>query len=727
MISVARRQPVRVSPRLKLGGFLRAWTPKASQPASRQCVLPEPPPITRIAVPALVPLAPVTLDPGTWVSGQASSYILGWFDLSFRESPSLGPPFLVGNERSSRPSGRAHEATQQADSTARVLAAALQPPLDMMLSTVGVLDWPYPLLEYQKLGVAALLERRRLLLADDMGLGKTVQVIAALRILLVRGEVTRALVVAPAGVIRQWLREFRKWAPEVTVIPVQGAPGERAALWQMPGPVHIVGYETLRGDVLDLAESVALKQKWNVVVLDEASRIKNCEAGISRACKRLPRERCWALTGTPLENRIEDLASILEFVTWDSTRSHPRRLSARDASALLPDYQLRRKKAEVLQDLPPKQICELYLDLSPAQRLTYDVAEREGVVKLSAAGESATVANVLELIGRLKQICNVDPVSGESSKLDDIKGRLEVLAGEGHKALVFSQYTDKSFGVQRVAEALREFNPLLYTGSMSPNDRTRVVDLFARDERHRVLVLSLRAGGVGLNLQSASYVFHLDRWWNPAIEDQAESRAHRMGQVQAVTVYRYICSNTIEERIGLKLIAKRALFHDVVDDVTLNLGDALTAEDLFGLFGLQSPRRKQSGDERISVPAFGAMSGVEFEDWVAERLETHGFRVSRTPLSHDGGVDLLACRCDHLGIESTLHVQCKNTNTPVGVGTVRELRGVVPDRSSGVTPIVACPSGFTSDAIAFAVQSGVLLWDMDALKNLAAGDISLCP
>jgi len=199
-----------------------------------------------------------------------------------------------------------------------------------------------------------------------------------------------------------------------------------------------------------------------------------------------------------------------------------------------------------------------------------------------------------------------------------------------------------------------------------------------------------------------------------------------MGQEQAVTVYRYICFDTIEERIHRKLQEKRDLFRDVVDDVTLNLGTALTEQELFGLFGLQAPRKQQSAVAESDIPDFGSLSGVEFEDWVGERLESHGFRVSRTPLSHDGGVDLLASRCDHLGIESTLHVQCKNTNTPVGVGTVRELRGVVPDRSSGVTPIVACPSGFTSDAIAFAVQSGVLLWDMDALKNLAAGDVSLC-
>jgi len=213
------------------------------------------------------------------------------------------------------------------------------------------------------------LERKRLLLADDMGLGKTVQVIAAIRILVLRGEIGKGLIVAPTSVLRQWVREFAKWAPEVKAVPVTGAPGDRAALWRLPVPVHIVGYETLRGDVSDLSESMVLNRKWDVVVLDEASRIKNREAGISQACKRLRRERSWALTGTPLENRIEDLASILEFVTWDSTRGHPRRLSTRDASALLPDYQLRRKKAEVLRDLPPKQICELHLDLSPAQRL----------------------------------------------------------------------------------------------------------------------------------------------------------------------------------------------------------------------------------------------------------------------------------------------------------------------------------------------------------------------
>ncbi len=472
-----------------------------------------------------------------------------------------------------------------ADRLRQVLAV----PLDALLPGPGtILDWPAPLLEYQVTGVRALVERPRLLLADDMGLGKTVQAIAALRILCHAKRVHAALLVVPASLLGQWRRELRRWAPELRVVVVRGSATDRA--WQWKGPAHlkIVSYETLRIDN-ESSAGWARQQRWDLVVLDEAQRIKNGESSVARVCKSLERQRSWAMTGTPLENKVEDLASILEFVDFDPD-GEPKRY--RPGPALLERHsqlQLRRRKADVLTELPPKQIIRVSLPLLPDQRAAYDRAEREGVVQLKAKGAEVRIQHVLELILRLKQLCNFTPATGSSAKAADICERLAVLAEEGHRALVFSQFTDETFGVRALALALEAHDPLVFTGDLSSAERDRVVQRFRDEPRHRALVLSLRAGGVGLNLQEASYVFHLDRWWNPAVERQAEDRSHRMGQQYPVTVFTYTCEATIEQRIDEIISGKQALFDEIVDDVTIDLGAQLSADELFGLFDLARP------------------------------------------------------------------------------------------------------------------------------------------
>jgi SNF2 family DNA or RNA helicase len=483
------------------------------------------------------------------------------------------------------------------------LAIALQAPPRLFTDDSGPLRWHAPLAPYQCDGIETLLTRREVLLADDMGLGKTVQAAAALRILSFRERIKSALVVCPASLLHQWRAELRLWAPELAVVPVSGTPAERARLWRLPAHVYLVGYETLRGDVMDLRNSPVLRKRWDVVVLDEASRIKNRESGISQACKRIPRERRWALTGTPLENSTEDLVSLLDFLLGDPS-DKTRSWHSTNIRSTLKTLQLRRKKRDVLPDLPPLTIKELTLELGVRQREAYDRAEREGTLRLRQFGPSLTITHVLELISRLKQLCNAEPVTGESAKMEDITARLATLVAEGHRALVFSQFTDGQFGVDMVARALRVFNPITFTGAMSAKQRSDAVRAFRTDRRHKAMILSLRAGGVGLNLQSASYVFHMDRWWNPAIEDQAESRAHRMGQPYPVTAFRYVCADTIEERIEAILREKRHIFKEFVDDVTLDLKSILTAEEVFGLFGTCSHPPRDDGPDQVVARRF---------------------------------------------------------------------------------------------------------------------------
>ena len=439
---------------------------------------------------------------------------------------------------------------------------------------------------FQKEGVQALLDNDQLLLADDMGLGKTIQAIAALRILRAQRKIKSCLVAAPASVLDQWRRELEKWAPELSAIIIRGSASDRSWQWAAERDVTLASYDTVRSDFGDTQQASARRRAWDVVVADEAQRIKNRNF-TSDTLKRLQRTRSWALTGTPIENHEEELASILEFVDYDGLGGPKRYSPGVELLRRHRELQLRRKKGEVLEDLPPKQVTKIPIQLDSKQRSSYDKAEQDGIVYLKSLGAEVGVRHVLELITRLKQICNVDPKTGESSKLADIKNRLEQLAAQGHKALIFSQYTSDTSGVAAAANYLRDFAPLTITGDTPQQERAGIIEQFKTSDEHKALILSLRVGGLGLNLQEASYVFHLDRWWNPAVERQAEDRSHRMGQTVKVNVIKYSCAGTIEERIDQILDGKQELFDQLVDDVSLDLSAQMSSEELFGLFGIE--------------------------------------------------------------------------------------------------------------------------------------------
>jgi len=442
---------------------------------------------------------------------------------------------------------------------------------------------------------------------------------------------------------------------------------------------------------------------------------------ISQKCKQLRRRRSWALTGTPLENSVDDLASILEFVAPLKDGEVPQRLTpGPELHERHKGLQLRRKKADVLPQLPPKIVSQIALLLDGPQRESYERAESEGVVQLREIGEAVRIENVLELIMKLKQICNFCPMTGQSAKLEDIRERLNTLESEGHRALIFSQFTDRKHGTSAIASKLQSLQPLLYTGDLSPSQKDATLREFKGNRERKVLVLSLRAGGHGLNLQDASYVFHFDRWWNPAVERQAEDRVHRLGQAFPVHVYKYMLEGTIEERIDKILREKQLLFDELVDDVSIDLKSKLTSEELFGLFGLKPPEHAKSsrrGNE--SAVNYAEMSGVEFEEYVKRLLERKGWRVDTTALTRDGGIDLIARRNDDVSVEVTLYVQCKNYSSPVGVDVVRELNGSLPKQLPGMRGVLVCPSGFTADAMAFAKDRGIAFWDRHHLFELS--------
>jgi SNF2 family DNA or RNA helicase len=446
---------------------------------------------------------------------------------------------------------------------------------------------PNRLFPYQAAGVQALLEQGSLLLADDMGLGKTIQAITALRALRNQGELECALIVVPAGLMVQWRSQLQLWAPELRCSTIRGTARDRTWQWRAQAEVFLVSYETLRSD-FSLSKQSPVGRDWDVLILDEAQRIKNRERSTARVCKQIRRKRAWALTGTPLENSLDELASVVEVIAPLAQGERPK--TYRPGIELLArhqEIQLRRRKVDVLQDLPPKLVIPITVELTMEQRKSYDQAEQDGIVELKTKGSLLRIQHVLELILRLKQICNFCPRTSESTKLDDLRSRLDELSSEGHRALVFSQYTDDVFGVAHLVKRLGDFSPLAYTGSQTFDTRDSNIQRFKDSDCHKVLILSLRAGGQGLNLQEASYVFHFDRWWNPAVEHQAEDRAHRLGQVNPVFIYTYTCADTIEERIAAILRAKQDLFDDVVDLTSFDVTTKLSLAELLSLFGLK--------------------------------------------------------------------------------------------------------------------------------------------
>jgi SNF2 family DNA or RNA helicase len=497
----------------------------------------------------------------------------------------------------------------------------LQPSLESLLSE-GALTFPCRPFSYQFEGMAFLYPRHAAILADEMGLGKTMQAITAIRLLLHRLEVRRVLLVCPKPLVTNWQREFQQWAPEVPVMVIEGDQAKRAWQWHLPDvPLRIANYEILVRDKeffensslshweragvrADMSEndrnSLANntnsphpnplpngegtnKVHFDLVLLDESQRIKNRSGATSQIVRSIQRKRSWALTGTPVENSTDDLVGIFEFLApgFLSPDMKPRKMGR-----TISDYILRRTKDQVLEDLPPKIVHDEHLDLTPEQRESYNLAEDEGVLRLTKLGVSATIRHIFELIMRLKQICNFDPATGTSTKLDRLEADLEEIAQSGRKAIVFSQWVTT---IQHLSKHLARFGPLEYHGRIPGKQRDGIIERFRSDDSSHLLLMTYGAGGVGLNLQFANYVFLFDRWWNPAVEDQAINRAHRIGVDGPVYVTRFLMLNTIEERIDAILQAKRELFDAIFSDAAAHQKLGLTQDELFGLFQIKCP------------------------------------------------------------------------------------------------------------------------------------------
>ena len=438
-------------------------------------------------------------------------------------------------------------------------------------------------------------------LADDMGLGKTVQTLAMLCRAKERGELDApVLVVAPTSVVSNWAREAARFAPGLVVRPVEATGRKlRVPLAEaLAGADLVVTSYTL----LRLGEADYRELPWSGLVLDEAQFVKNHAAKTYAAARRLPARFKLAITGTPVENNLMDLWSMLSIVAPGLFPS-PKRFTEHyrtpierggDPEVLaalrrrVRPLMRRRTKEQVAADLPPKQEQVLEVVLDPRHRKVYDThlnRERRKVLGLleDLQGNRFTILRSLTMLRQLA----LDPALVDeahatvpSSKADAFLEHLQEVVAEGHRALVFSSFT----GFLGTVRARLDGAGLPYAYlDGSTRDRQAVIEEF-RDGRVPVFLISLKAGGSGLNLTEADYVYVLDPWWNPAVEAQAVDRAHRIGQDKTVMVYRLVAADTIEQKVVALQERKRDLFTRVLDDGDGALSGALTAADIRELF-----------------------------------------------------------------------------------------------------------------------------------------------
>lgn len=433
---------------------------------------------------------------------------------------------------------------------------------------------------YQRVGVNWLAFLREhsfgALLADDMGLGKTLQAMCVMR--------GRTLVVAPTSVLYAWEEQISRFRPHLSVCRYHGA----SRTLDRSADLVITTYALLRLDV-DLLSEV----QWDTIVLDESQTIKNPDSQVARAAYRLSGNFKVSLSGTPVENSLEDLWSQMHFLNPGllGTRSEfdqqfgPKirsgdPVAAQALRARVAPFMMRRLKRDVALELPPKTEVVLECELDADERLAYEsvmAASRSDVLR--NLDQDSNLLSVLELLLRLRQACcHTGLLPGYSSPISSkvrlLLESLERSIEQGHRALVFSQWTSL---LDLIESPLRERGITFGRIDGSTTDRDSVMRDFQRPEGPSVLLLSLKAGGVGLNLTAADHVYFLDPWWNPAVEDQAADRAYRIGQVNPVLVHRLVARDTVEERVLALQAEKRALLSAAVGEGQVS---GLTAEDI---------------------------------------------------------------------------------------------------------------------------------------------------
>ena len=443
-----------------------------------------------------------------------------------------------------------------------------------------------PLFPYQKVGVAFMLKAGHCLLGDEPGLGKTIQSITVCE----AKKAKKILVLCPSILKDNWASEVKQWTDKSSVI-IAGTPVQRKKQWESSKCYYIANYELLLRD-LELMQKI----EWDYIIADEATRISNPKAKSSKAIKKLKAKNRLALTGTPINNKPDDLWNICDFIRpgemgsywsfcerycvknfWGSVESYKNLNEIRDK---LQRVMIRRQKMDVLKDLPPKLPVDIFCHLNNSEQRYYNMLKDEMVAEIM--GNKIAIDNALVKMIRLKQMTgSAELLGGEkgSSKMDALKELLRDIASNGNKTIVFTQFAKMS---KIIARDLAEYNPLVISGEVKNNLRQGIIDNFNNEKKHKVLVMT-EAGAYGLNVQSANYVIHFDLSWSISKMIQREDRAHRVGQKKNVTIYTLMCKNTIDEYIRSVVWKKKKMSDFLVDKADEMVAGKLSKDDLLSL------------------------------------------------------------------------------------------------------------------------------------------------
>ncbi|MDZ8051862.1 MAG: DEAD/DEAH box helicase [Aulosira sp. ZfuVER01] len=477
-------------------------------------------------------------------------------------------------------------------------SGALQELIGALTNNQAIAPLPTPanfrgqLRPYQQRGAAwlAFLERWGLgaCLADDMGLGKTIQFIAFLLHLKEQDALEKpTLLVSPTSVLGNWEREVNKFAPTLKILQYHGDKRPKGKAFTeavKKQDIVVTSYSLIHRDLKSL-QSV----DWQAIVLDEAQNVKNSDAKQSQAVRQLETTFRIALTGTPVENRLQELWSILDFLNpgyLGNKQFFQRRFampiekygdsaSLNQLRSLVQPFILRRLKTDrdIIQDLPEKQEMTVFCGLTPEQATLYQKVVEESLAEIDTATGLQRRGMILALLIKLKQVCNhpaqylkestLDKYnSGKLQRLDEM---LDEALAEGDRALIFTQFAEWGKLLKPHLEKQLGREIFFLYGSTSKKQREEMIDRFQHDPQGPpIMILSLKAGGVGLNLTRANHVFHFDRWWNPAVENQATDRVFRIGQTRNVQVHKFVCTGTLEEKIHDMIESKKQLAEQVV-------------------------------------------------------------------------------------------------------------------------------------------------------------------
>jgi len=442
-----------------------------------------------------------------------------------------------------------------------------------------------PLFNYQKVGVAFMLKVKHCILGDEPGLGKTIQSITVCE----ENKAKKVLVLCPSSLKENWSEEVKLWTNKKSVI-ITGTPKQREKQWTSNKNYYIANYELLLRDL----ETIQ-KIDWDYIIADEATRISNPKAKSSKAIKRIKAGTRIALTGTPINNKPDDLWNIADFIRpgelgsfwnfrdrycilnhWGSVASYKNLNELRDK---IKRIMIRRKKEDVLKDLPEKLYSDAFCSLNKAEQSYYNMIRDE--ITAEIMGNKIKIENALVKMIRLKQLTSsLELLGGEgSSKLETLKELLGDVVCNGNKAVIFTQFAKMS---KILARELAGYNPLIISGEVPEKERQKIVHNFNEKDNNKIIIMT-EAGAFGLNLQRANYVFHYDLSWSLSKMIQREDRTHRHGQKKNVTVYTLMARNTIDEYVRAVIYKKQKLSNFLLDNKDKVETEKLTKNDILNL------------------------------------------------------------------------------------------------------------------------------------------------